>query len=296
VERQLFNRNEAVSFGELIAVGEKALAGSSPSARLDAELLMGHASGFSRSSLLARLPDACSDAVRDQFLTFLARREKGEPVAYITGHKEFWDLDFTVNSSVLIPRPESELVVEEALKACLGVKEPKLADLGTGSGCLVISIAHALHERSQKPRCTAVDISQGALTVARANAVKHKVAESIDFRQSDWFSAANVFIPPYDVIVANPPYIDPTEALPRDVGFEPRSALFSEDQGLSDTYAIIEQAASMLRVGGVLLIEVGAGKRKLLKEWFSQHAVPYAHEFLGDDRECDSFTVVKLVR
>ncbi len=296
MERQLFSKDKAVSFGDLIGLGEKALAGVSASARLDTELLLGHVVGFSRSSLLARLPDACSDAVRDQFLTFLARRKKGEPVAYITSHKEFWDLDFTVNSSVLIPRPESELVVEEALKACLGVKEPKIADLGTGSGCLAIAIVHSLVQRGQHPRGTAVDISEAALAVARANAVKQGVNDIIDFRQSDWFSAADVFIPPYDVIVANPPYIDPAELLPRDVSFEPRGALFSEEQGLRDTYSIIEQAASMLKVNGVALIEVGAGKRPLLKEWFSRHDVPFTHEFLGDDRECDSFTVVKLVR
>lgn len=298
MERQPFNRDSGsvVSFGDLVGVGERTLTGQSTSARLDTELLLGHASGLSRSSLLARLPDACSEAVRDQFLNMLARREKGEPVAYITGHKEFWDLDFTVNSSVLIPRPESELVVEEALKVLVGVREPKIADLGTGSGCLVIALAHALHERGQHPRCTAVDISAAALTVAHANAVKHGVNDVIDFKQSDWFSAQDVFIPPYDVVVANPPYIDPAEVLPRDVGFEPRSALFSAEHGLHDTHTIIAQAASMVRVGGVVLIEVGAGKRKLLKEWFTRHAIPFAHEFLGDDRECDSFTVVKLVR
>lgn len=296
MERQLSSKQDPVSFGDLVGVGERALAGVSPSARLDTELLLGFVGGLSRSSLLARLRDPCGEVLRDQFLNLLARREKGEPVAYITGHKEFWDLDFTVNSSVLIPRPESELVVEEALKVCVDVQEPKIADLGTGSGCLVIAIAHALRERGQRPRCTAVDISEAALTVARANAVKHGVDNSIDFHQSDWFSAQSVFIPPYDLVVANPPYIDNAEVLPRDVGFEPRGALFSAEQGLHDTYTIISQVASMVSEGGVVLIEVGAGKRTLLKEWFSQHSVPFTHEFLGDERECDSFTVLKLVR
>jgi release factor glutamine methyltransferase len=296
VEKHLSSKQGGVSFGELVAIGEAALKSSSPSARLDAEVLLAHVSGFSRSLLLAHFPDPCSKEVYDAFLASLAKREQGEPVAYITGHREFWGLEFVVNQDVLIPRPESELVVEEALKVCSAMRKPTVVDLGTGSGCLIISLAHELIKTGATPRCTAVDSSAAALAVAYENATRHAVLGSLTFKQSDWFSPRETFAPPYDVVIANPPYIDRSEQLPRDVTFEPQSALFSAECGLADTSTIIMQASEMVAAGGVVLIEVGAGKRTILREWFHRHAVPFTYEFLGDDREVDSFTVVKLVR
>lgn len=268
----------------------------SESARLDAEVLCAYALGITRSALLARLPDTLTSEVVTRFDELVARREKGEPVAYILGTKEFWGLDFEVCPDVLIPRPESELLVEEALVFCAGLTAPKCVDLGTGSGCLAITVVHELLKQGKKPHCVAVDVSEAAMIVAQRNAATHGVTEVITFIKSDWFSATNEFSPPYDLIIANPPYVDCAENSPRELAYEPSGALFSEESGLYDSKIVIEQSVAMLKPGGRLLVEVGGHKRAALAVWLNDRVLPYSWEFLGDERECDSFTVVRLTR
>jgi release factor glutamine methyltransferase len=233
---------------------------------------------------------------RELFEALVVRRQDGEPIAYIIGIKEFWGLEFEVCPDVLIPRPESELIIEQALSFCAGLAAPMIADLGTGSGCLAIAVVHELIRRAKEPRCTAVDLSAAALQVAESNAKAHGVKQYITFVQSDWFSEQRISEQSYDLIIANPPYISRTESTPRELNFEPQPALFSDDEGLCDAKLIIQQSISRLKPAGCLLVEVGAGKRKALAAWLSSEALPYSWDFLGDDRECDSFTVVRLIK
>jgi release factor glutamine methyltransferase len=279
--------------GDLVCEGEATLAHTSNSPRLDSELLAAHALGMSRTRLLVSLRDVAPESVCDVFRAYVARRADGEPIAYILGEKEFWGLDFKVSPDVLVPRPETELVVEEGLRVLKDTLAPKLLDLGTGSGCIAISLVKTLASQGKRVVCDAIDTSDAALAVARRNAAYNEVTERIRFSQSSWFSNTAAFSPPYDLIVANPPYIDPAENTPVELSFEPRSALYSEDGGLKDTKEIIEQGVPLLAPGGVLLCEVGAGKRVLLEQYFAQRS--YAYTLLGDDSSQDRFTVIRVV-
>ncbi len=280
--------------GDLVHEGEVMLAATSPSARLDSELLVAHALGMSRSRLLVSLRDSAPEELCILVRSYLARRAAGEPVAYIIGTKEFWGLDFNVSPDVLVPRPETELLVEEGLRVLASCTAPRILDLGTGSGCIAISLVRELQSRGKEASCDAIDCSEAALRVAQANAALNNVAKQIRFSQSRWFSNPEAFSAPYDLIVSNPPYIDRAEQTPIELSFEPHGALFSDDHGLRDTKDIIEKGVPFLSSGGVLLCEVGAGKRSLLAEYFAHH--PYRFELLGDDSPHDRFTVVKIYR
>ena len=289
------NRPGAPSIvGELLRQGEQALSPTSSSSRLDAEVLLSHALGCSRSSLIARLRDECATEIAVAFRGFLERRSAGEPVAYITGEREFWGLSFVVTPAVLIPRPESELIVEEGIKALDGIERPRILDLGTGSGCLSIALVKETRRRGARDlACLAIDCSESALAIARENAARHGVASEIDFRVSDWFSRSDLFSPPYDLIVANPPYIDPSERTPVELSYEPSNALFAAEHGLADVREILSGSSRMLAPGGVLLCEVGAGKRALLHEQILDRYGELSIELLGDDSPADRFTVLR---
>ncbi|PWG65230.1 peptide chain release factor N(5)-glutamine methyltransferase [Sediminicurvatus halobius] len=236
------------SFGDALGEGRRALAGSSPSADRDAELLLLAVSGASRVALRAypeRLLDA--DALA-RFRTLVARRAEGWPVAYLLGRQGFRDLDLTVSPEVLIPRPETELLLELALA------EPfrRALDLGTGSGALALGLARG-HSRA---RITAVERSTGALAVARGNGERLGLAH-IDWRAGDWY--APVAGERFDLIVANPPYIADSEPEPHqgDARFEPRAALIAGPTGLEALQQVIAGAPAHLLAAGRLLVEHG---------------------------------------
>ncbi len=283
------------TIGEAVRDAERALAGSSGSARLDSELLMAHALEGSRTDVIVRLNDRCPVEVQRRFQEMIERRKTGEPFAYIVGEREFWGLPFEVSPVVLVPRPESELLVETALELCAGLATPRIVDLGTGSGCLVIALLSELLKRpGVVPQAVAVDISADALVVAERNAVRHGVREHITFVQSDWFDRSDAFKPPYDLVLANPPYIDPQDQVPVELSYEPRSALFADEGGLREVRRICAQTATMVAPGGVLLCEVGAGKRAALMKannWFDPQ---WQVSLLGDDDSMDRFTVLKV--
>lgn len=284
------------TIGELIHRGSLALAGVSASARLDSEVLLGHLLGYSRTQLITRSDAACSAEVAAHFSALLERRQRGEPIAYITGEREFWGLSFQVSPSVLVPRPESELIVEEALAFVGSARSVRFIDLGVGSGCLSIALAVELQKLRCDARCVGVEISPDALRVATENAKRHGVDNRVSYVHGDWFDGVKGFKPPYDLIISNPPYIDPTEQVPIELSFEPRGALFAEERGLRDARIIIERAAGMLKSGGLLLVEVGAGKRAALREWLPPFESVYDISLLGDESEQDRFTVIRLVR
>ena len=285
-----------MTISELIHRGALALAGVSSSARLDSEVLLGHVLGFTRTQLITGGDTACSQEIVAHFSAFLERRQRGEPVAYITGEREFWGLSFEVSPAVLVPRPESELLVEEALAFLGSARSVRFVDLGVGSGCLSIALVAELLKQRCDVRCVGVDISHEALQKAMANAKRHGVERNITYSHGDWFDGIKALKPPYDLIIANPPYIDSSEQVPIELSFEPRGALFAEDQGLRDVKIIIERAADMLRAGGLLLVEVGAGKRKALQELLSMFESHYEISLLGDDSAQDRFTVIRLIR
>ncbi len=215
---------------------------------LDARVLIAHALGYSRVQLVTRSRDELSPQQARAALALLERRRHGEPVAYLTGEREFYGLAFELTPDVLIPRPDTELLVELAIE-----KLPtggKMLDLGTGSGAIAVSVAHARGDAG----VSAADVSEAALAVARRNAARH--AAQVDFLHSDWYAGVSG---QFDLIVSNPPYIaehDP-HLSEGDLRFEPRSALTDGGNGLSDLAAIIAGAPAHLRAGGWLLVEHG---------------------------------------
>lgn len=283
------------TFGELLQAGEEALRGTSSSARLDSEVLLAHLLGVSRSGVIARLRDHSDGDVDERFTALINRRRKGEPVAYITGEREFFGLSFVVNPAVLVPRPETELVVEEALKFLKGRGAAHILDLGTGSGCIAVALVHELRRAGcDSVQCDAVDLSADALSVARENAARLRVQDCIQFVRSDWCANREELAPPYDCIVANPPYVSTDEKTPIELTYEPQGALFSNEQGLSDTRRILHEAVPLLAPGGLLLCEVGAGKRALLQPLVEPYKEYCKVMFLGDGSEADRFCVLAL--
>ena len=221
---------------------------SSEAAR-DAQLLAMHALGWDRATLFAHDMEPPPPGFSDEYDALVARRGLREPIAYIRGVQEFWNRDFEVSPSVLIPRPETELIVEEALSCAFGLA----ADIGTGSGCLAVTLAAEI----RRSRIVATDTSPRALETARANADRHHVAERVEFVETSYLDAAGG---PFDLIVANPPYVSEAEyaALAPEVrDFEPRSALASGPEGLDGIRGVLVAAASHLRPGGRLLLEMG---------------------------------------
>jgi release factor glutamine methyltransferase len=201
---------------------------------------------------LAAHPErALTGAQRERFAALAARRRGGEPVAYLTGHREFYSLSFEVTPAVLIPRPETELLVEALLESIAADAPAGVLDLATGSGCVAIAIA----KHRSRARVTASDVSGAALVVARENARRHGV--DVEFVESDWFAA--LAGRRFDWIVANPPYV--AEEDPHlgegDLRFEPRGALVAGPAGLDCIETIVEQAVHFLRPGGRLLFEHG---------------------------------------
>ena len=253
----------AVALRDAVAQLERAHV---PSAALAAELLLMHILGRDRAWIYAH-PEHELDALQhEKYFSLIARRASGVPVQHLTGHQEFWSLDFGVTPDVLIPRPETEHVIEVALDRLGLTANPKsprrterlcIADVGTGSGCIAVALAHELPEA----RITATDISAAALEVARRNAERHGVARRIEYLECNLLDAARFHQSPFfDLIVSNPPYIGRREAatLPREVReHEPEAALFPGETGIELYAALIAQAAEILVPGGFLVLELG---------------------------------------
>lgn len=224
--------------------------------RLDAEVLLAVVLDCSRAQVLARLHEPLGRTNRIAYRGLILRRAQGEPVAYITGRKEFYGREFVVNRRVLIPRPETELLVERALAVLSGLENPLIADVGTGSGNIAITLAA---ERSDL-RAIAIDVSAGALAVARENAERHDVADRITFLHDTLLTGLKSRV---DLITANLPYVGCEEAgqLPRDViDYEPHQALFAGDDGLSLIRGLFDQIEpARLAPAGTMLLEIGYG-------------------------------------
>lgn len=226
---------------------QEAIAASGIDAR-EARLLLAEVCGFSQASLAASPEQEIPFEVENAFFEFTGRRKKGEPVAYILGRKEFYGLDLSVNPSVLIPRPETELLVDLALER----NPSSVLDLGTGSGAIALAIKH------ERPACkvVAVDADLSALLTAKRNAAKLNL--EIDFRHGRWFEP--VARERFDLIVSNPPYVAEGDPHLPALRHEPQSALVAGTDGLDAIRDILQGVPSHLKAGGWLLLEHGAGQ------------------------------------
>ncbi|MBI5509471.1 MAG: peptide chain release factor N(5)-glutamine methyltransferase [Deltaproteobacteria bacterium] len=230
------------------------------SARLDAELLLASVLGKDRVYLYTHNEQPLSAVERDAYRTLVKRRAQREPVAYILGQREFYGRTFTVSPAVLVPRPETEHLVEEVLGWVRrhGLEAPEILDIGTGSGCIATTLLCELPQA----RLVATDVSPAALVVARRNAERHDVAARIELLAGDLFAPLTGRV--FDVIVSNPPYVDPAteSSLPPDVrAFEPHLALFAADAGLAVLSRLCREAPALLATPGLLACEIGAGQK-----------------------------------
>jgi release factor glutamine methyltransferase len=251
----------ATSIAEAILQGTHTLREAGVTeARREAGSLAAHVLGRDRSFILSHANDVVNQDQLKVFRQYIDLRAKGEPLQYITGIQEFFGLDFEVTSDVLIPRPETELLVETALKLTAGSDaKPFICDVGTGSGCIAITLLHELPEA----RAVAIDVSPEAISVAQRNAARHSVTDRIDFIVADCFVGlvqGNSHRSRFDLIVSNPPYVSETAlaCLQREVrDFEPRRALAAGADGLSIIRRLLLEGGNFLKNGGYLLFEIG---------------------------------------
>jgi release factor glutamine methyltransferase len=230
-------------------------------AALDAEVLARHVLGWDRAQLLTRWHLAPPDAFPSAYDAAIARRTDREPVALITGHREFWGLDFHVTRDVLIPRPETELIIEQAIARCAARPCDRIVDVGTGSGCVAVALGHEL----PSAHIIAIDRSAAALAVAARNVARHGMTSRLQLVRANLLDAVNG---PVDLIVSNPPYVGRSDApllQPEVTRFEPEAALFADEDGLAVLRALCDAARSRLAPGGLLIVEFGAGQETALR-------------------------------
>lgn len=234
------------------------LEGASASPSLDAELLLAEVLGLSRGALRARDHEPCAPAGLQRFLALVERRAGGEPLAYLTGRRGFRDLELEVTPDVLVPRPETELLVELALERMTGRAAPGVLDLGTGSGAIALAIAAERRDAD----VVAVDASAAALAVARRNAVRANIG-NVRFVAGHWLEPV---AGEFDVIVSNPPYVAAGDPHLPALVHEPRSALVPGATGLEAIEEIVREAPSHLVAGGWLIVEHGADQGRAVRE------------------------------
>jgi release factor glutamine methyltransferase len=269
-----------VTIGEaLSAATDRLRAAGSETARLDAELLLGWAVGLERTAVLAHAHTPLGPDAAARFETAIGRRATGEPVAYVRGLKEFHGLAFSVDRRALIPRPETETLVDEAISVVMdklsarggeagagpgrGGDPIRVADVGTGSGAIAVALAVALRARrvtlGRNVVILATDASPDALDLARENAVAHAAAEGMSFAEADLLPAASSDVPALDLVIANLPYVrsDAIADLPVAASFEPRAALDGGPDGLAVIAALLRRLPDTLAEDGVALLEIG---------------------------------------
>jgi release factor glutamine methyltransferase len=256
-----------------------------PASDLEARVLCEHAAGLDRAALLARGQEPIGPTAAARYDRLLVEREGRVPLAYVTGEREFWSLRLLVDRRVLVPRPETETLVEAALERL--VPAARVADVGTGSGAIAIALAHEL----DSARFVATDRCAAALEVARANAAAHGLAHRIEFLEGDLLAPLAGFAGDLDAIVSNPPYI-PTADIPglqpevRD--HEPRAALDGGPDGLGVIERLVAGVPTLLRRGGWLLLEVGAGQagavRVLLERSGRYDGIAFKRDLAGIER------------
>ena len=273
-----------MNYQEILNKGSQILrANNIKSSNLDCELILSKILNKPREEILINLENIINKDQKNKFVFYLNKRKNKNPMSYILGYKFFWKYKFYINKSALIPRPESEHIIEQTLKYMSIGKQMKILDIGTGSGCLIISIL------KDRPKClaTAIDISKEALKVAKINAKLHHLQNKIKFFNIniDKFNSSK-----YDIIISNPPYINKVDLnrLDEDVKlYEPRLALYGGITGFEETKKIIKKSSKLLRYNGKLIIEIGYKQRNktikiLLENGFYINKI--CKDFSGKDR------------
>ena len=259
------------------AIADLAQKNPTENSKIDALVLLQHATGKSRTQILAFDDTEIDEKVRLNLTALLDRRLKGEPIAYILGEKEFWSLTLNVSEGTLIPRPDTEILVEKALQIALKKLEKnpqhfRILDLGTGTGAIALALASELSSICQKRQISleiiGVDLMPDVVELAQSNAERNKL--NVQFLQSRWFENITG---QFDLIVSNPPYIDAQDEHLRqgDVRFEPLSALVANDAGYADLRHIIELAPSYLNSNGALLLEHGWQQGEKVRSIFQEN-------------------------
>jgi release factor glutamine methyltransferase len=271
-----------ISVGDWLKMTVVRLNAVSTSPQLDAEILLHAITGIHRAMAYARPEQILSNEQMEDLQLVLVRRERGEPIAYITGTQEFWSMPLDVSPAVLIPRPETELLVERALELVSLEHPSRVLDLGTGSGAIALAVAHA----RAHAQVIAVDLSQDALAVAAGNRRALAIG-NLELKQSDWFSGLHG--ERFDVIVSNPPYIaiDDPDIAPDVAAFEPALALIAGPTGLEAIERIARDACHHLLPNGWLLLEHGWKQGAEVRSALVQHG--YSHvrsrsDLAGHDR------------
>jgi release factor glutamine methyltransferase len=277
----------AMTIDEALRSATRRLSPRSTTPRLDAELLLGHILGTSRSVLLARLMQPITPPQEADYEVLVTRRFEGEPIAYLTGHREFYGLDLLVTKDVLVPRPETESVVEACLDVLPSNELSQLADIGTGSGAIVVAVS--LHRPLL--RAYATDISAPAINIARANCERHGVSERVQL------FVGNLLDPlpgPVNVIAANLPYVSPGEAAPDVATWEPQVAVFGGgDDGTATIREFLARAPDYILPGGTIVMETAYSQGKIVSE-LAQQAFPGAHvEIRKDLAGYDRIVIIK---
>ena len=287
-----------MTVSEAIAQATRTLvAAAVPAAAFDAELLLRHMLGRDRAWIIAHGSDRIEDNDQTRFDKMVRRRAAREPLQHITGTQEFWGLDFLVSKDVLIPRPETEFVVEAALAATKGVPAPLIIDVCTGSGCIAVSIA----KNAPNARIFAIDRSEAALAVARENAKRHGVGDRIRFLAGDLFGPLVELdlAGRADIVTANPPYVksgDLPMLQPEVKDFEPGIALVAGPEGTEIAERVIRAAPAYLRKGGRLIMEMGMDQAEAVTRMVRNSSAYGEPELVKDLMEIDRVIVAKKDR
>lgn len=284
-----------LTIAQAVKQGADILAAFSTSPRLDSEILMGAVIGQTRTHLIAHSDDELEDQEVLRHREYIARRRKREPVAYITGNKEFWGIEILVSPAVLIPRPDSEILVERAVQVALEKASPvKVLELGAGSGALSIALASELAKHSHPAEFDLVDISEDALKICKQNLLRQNFIDGWAIHVGSWFDPVIKLQKFFDLVIANPPYIalDDTNLSP-DTIYEPRLALYSGIDGLDAYRQILGSLSTVLADDGVFLGEIGSTQQAPLTcLWADLTAVSklpkstirFWKDFAGNDR------------
>ncbi|WP_342278508.1 peptide chain release factor N(5)-glutamine methyltransferase [Candidatus Tisiphia endosymbiont of Myopa tessellatipennis] len=235
------------------------------SANLESRILMQHITGKSIEYLLARSEEGLTESEQIIFKNLVNRRILLEPIAYIIGYKEFYGYQFIIDNKVLIPRQDTEVLVDAILSDIKTNAELAILELGTGSGCIALSLLLEMPNSN----VIATDISNEAIAIARQNAIKHKVSDRFKIINSNWFE--NLEKQKFDIIVSNPPYISFDDTIymsPETLQYEPHLALFAEDNGLASYYIIAKEAKGFLKQNGKLFLEIGFNQLAAVTEIF----------------------------
>lgn len=292
------DKSVRVTVAELYSEGVELIENSSPTPHLDVEVLLSNVLGMSKSAIYARSDDVVGVEDATCFRNKVMQRSQGVPVAYLTGCKEFWKDTFYVNEAVLIPRPDTEVLIRAALREVPRLFQPadtlRLLDLGTGTGCIAISLFKEFQSMGYRVTADAVDNSSAALRVCEDNCVQHGVLNGVRLLCSDWFSRIPEGIG-YDIIVANPPYVEEgSREVSLGTAFEPPQALYAGPDGLSDIRLILDGLSKYLSRNGLFLCEIGAHQKEEVAAIFESH--PELRRYvLSFDRDLAGFSRVMVV-